>query len=480
MNIFAIDAGSSSVRGVFYDAEFNMKTLVHNVHRFETDEDGKAILDPLKLQQDVEDCLDAAHASGLPIHAIAIATFVGNMMGIDDNGNPLTPIITYSDTRSAKDADLLKETVGSPIERTGCPIHTAYIPTQLHWLRRTQPALFEQVHTWADFGAYCYRQWFGTAVTSYSVASWSGLLNRVTLEWDHDWLELLQLDRRRLPQLRDFDNAIQGLSGEYARRWTRFRDIPFFIPVGDGAAAQIGLGAFNPSQLSLTVGTTAAVRRVHSGSIPEIPAGLWSYRIDRDHHLVGGATSEGGNIYRWALDRFRLPEDEDIEEQLLNSEPDSHGLTFLPLLAGERSPNYNPHAEGAVLGLRLSSTAIEILQAGLEGVALRLATIAELLSAKEATVIAGGNAVQLSLAFTQMLANALGQAVHRTDTDKTTARGLAIMGRAVLENRHWRDYPLLPTTPVAPEPQHVSLMQQARERQIQLYKRLWPTHATDT
>ena len=41
-----------------------------------------------------------------------------------------------------------------------------------------------------------------------------------------------------------------------------------------------------------------------------------------------------------------------LEDRLGGRAPDSHGLTVLPLLAGERSPGWQPNASGTVHGIR--------------------------------------------------------------------------------------------------------------------------------
>ncbi|PJF41131.1 MAG: carbohydrate kinase, partial [Candidatus Thermofonsia Clade 1 bacterium] len=117
--------------------------------------------------------------------------------------------------------------------------------------------------------------------------------------------------------------------------------IPFFLAVGDGAAANIGSGAAAHGETALTIGTTAAIRTISTESAPDLPFGAWRYRVDGQRHLIGGATSEGGNIFQWVREQFRLPETNALEQALLERAPDAHGLTFLPMLGGERAPNWN-------------------------------------------------------------------------------------------------------------------------------------------
>jgi gluconokinase len=201
-----------------------------------------------------------------------------------------------------------------------------------------------------------------------------------------------------------------------------------------------------------------------------VPRGLWSYRIRADLHLIGGATSEGGSIFEWVRNTVRLPDD--AEEQLRAAPPDSHGLTFLPLLAGERSPGWAADATGVIDGLRLSTTPLDILQAALEGVALRLALIDEQLGDDQA-VIVSGRALVASPAWAQMIANALDRPLMFSNEREITARGTAILALSALDSRPLSDFPLEITHTVEPQPQAVPVMRAARARQEALYAKFY-------
>jgi gluconokinase len=330
--------------------------------------------------------------------------------------------------------------------------------------------LFRKVVQWIDVGTYLYQQWFGDAPCSYSAASWSGMLNRATLDWDDEWLNLLKLPKSAFPKLADYSAPCSGLKEEYAVRWSKLKDVPFYLAVGDGAAANVGTGCVEPGQVALSLGTTAALRTISTEKLPHVPAGLWSYRLTADRHLIGGATTEGGNIFRWIEDTFKLPAD--AEQQLAGREPDAHELTFLPLLAGERSPGWAIDATGAINGLRLSTTPLDILQAALEGVALRLGMIAEQLGGDQA-VVASGKPLEVSRAWTQMIANALNRPVKLAEESEITARGTAILALSALDSRPLSDFPLEITHTVEPQPQAVPVMRAARARQEALYAKFY-------
>ncbi len=481
MTILVLDVGSSSVRALLFDDDVALLAHTSRPHRFAATPPGASTIDPAELAARVEACIDEIlrHPQAYDIRAVGMDTFVGNVLGVDAQGRAITPVYTYADTRSADDVAALAEVVDREAahQRTGCILHTAYVPGRLRWLRRTEPALYDSVAQWTDVGTYLYRRWFGAAACSYSVASWSGMLDRATLDWDDEWLRLLDLPKTALPPLTDFDQPCFGLLPEFASRWSALRDAPFFLAVGDGAAANVGSGCVGGGQMALSLGTTAALRVVSSDPRPPVPRGMWSYRICAGLHLIGGATSEGGNIFEWTTQTLALPDD--AEHQLQARAPDVHGLTFLPLLAGERSPGWQASATGVIDGLRLSTTSLDILQAALEGVALRLAIIAEqaLTGSKPGNekqpVIASGGALEASPAWAQMFADALNRPLSLAGESEITARGTAILVLSALDGRALTDFPLRIARTIEPRPDAVEALRAARERQQALYRQFY-------
>ena len=67
----------------------------------------------------------------------------------------------------------------------------------------------------------------------------------------------------------------------------------------------MGSGCVDPARVALNVGTSAALRIVTDAPAPP-PRGLWRYRLDRRRAMLGGATSEGGNVYAWCRAVLRL------------------------------------------------------------------------------------------------------------------------------------------------------------------------------
>ncbi len=416
------------------------------------------------------------------IGAVAVDTLVSNMLAIDAAGKPLTPLIIYADTRNADDALALRQALDERAvhQRTGCLLRTSYWPARLAWLRRTKPAIWRAAARWITIGEYLELRLFGECRAGLSVAAWGGLLDRRALQYDAPLLDHLGLPAERLSPLADLDEPLRGLRAAYAERWPALRDVPWLPAIGDGAAANIGSGASGPGQIALTVGTTGALRVVLP-SVAEVPAGLWCYRVDRRRALLGGATSEGGNIYAWLRQTLMLSEPDALEAELAALPPDDHGLTVLPFVAGERSPGWAGDVRATIHGLGLSSTPAEIVRACLEGVAYRFALIFAQLEAAgtsalagEARIIVSGGALLSSPAWMQIVADALGRAVVASDEQEATSRGVALLALEALgaiaspEQR-----PAALGATYTPEPQRHAIYAEAIKRQHALYQRFY-------
>jgi gluconokinase len=435
--VLAIDIGTSSARVVLYDGRGHAVDGVVAQERYtiHTTADGAAEDDPDAAIERAARCVDAALRLAGPlterIGAVAVDTLVTTTMAIDAAGRPLTPLITYADTRNAADSDALRRTLDERAvhDRTGCLLRTSYWPARLAWLRRTQPEVWGAAARWITLGEYLELKLFGRCRASYSVASWSGLLDRRRLVWDAPLLDLLGITPDQLSPLVDVGEPLSDLNSTYAARWPALRSVPWLPAIGDGAAANIGSGCTSHSRIALTIGTTGAMRAVLE-DVREVPPGLWCYRVDRQHALLGGATSEGGNVYAWLRQILRMDESAEVEASLAAFPPDGHGLTVLPFVAGERSPGWAGNVPATVHGLTLATTPIAILRASLEAVAYRFAVIQQRICGRaDCThrLIASGGALLRSPAWIQIFADVLGRPVTVSAEPEATSRGAAVL-----------------------------------------------------
>ena len=111
------------------------------------------------------------------------------LVGIDKDGNAITPIYTYADTRSNSQVDKIKKEFNEKRlhQETGAAQHTSYIPSKIIWIKENL-SNYKDIDKFIDFSTYIYSKWFENKnfKASYSISSWSGLLDRNKLEWHSD------------------------------------------------------------------------------------------------------------------------------------------------------------------------------------------------------------------------------------------------------------------------------------------------------
>ena len=158
--VLTIDVGSSSVRAAIYDGDARRVPglEVQLGHELATTPDGGATADAEHITLLVEEALDRVLATAGDvageIAAVGMDTIASSVLGVDENGSPVTPIYTYADTQPIAEVASLKREleVAEIYDRTGCPQHTSYLPARILWLRNTFPELNSQLSQWVDIG----------------------------------------------------------------------------------------------------------------------------------------------------------------------------------------------------------------------------------------------------------------------------------------------------------------------------------------
>ena len=475
--ILSIDVGSSSVRAGLYDGSGDdlEESEVKLDYEFEYTPDGGASKDADELLDLVARAVDVAlsRAEGATISGVGMSTFWHSVLGLDRSGRPTTPILTWADRRAAAVTPDLRERLdeGATHRRTGCVLHSSYWPAKLLWSNRTMREAFEKTEHWVSPSDYFYARFFGEPYqVGTSMASATGLFDQNERRWDRETLAALPVEKAQLSSISDEPRG--GLAGEWAERWPTLCDVPWFPAVGDGACSNVGSGCTGSDRLALMVGTSGAMRVLWKAESVEIPDGPWCYRADAERYVMGGALSDGGNLIEWLRNTLRLPDAEETERLLSEMEPDSHGLTFLPLFAGERGPGWADLANGTVAGLSMSSKPVEILRAAMEAVAYRFAIIAEMLEAAspgEKEVVASGGGLIHSPTWTRIMADTLGRPVTLSGVTEASSRGASLIALEALGGPEIEatEAPLGET--FEPDPDRHEIYRNALERQRRLY-----------
>ncbi len=477
--VLTLDVGTSAVRLLCFDAHARCIDGIEARRAIDvtTTQHGGAEIDIDALFDQcvavVDDILSQLGAARHAVTAIGVATMTTTMVGIASDGRAVGPLRTYADTQSDAQAHQLRQAYDEVDyhAQTGCMLRPNYWPARVRWLQQIQPHEWQNAQWWMTLGEYLEWRWLGIRRVTPSIAAWTGLMNRTTLQWDATWLQHIDMPNTALATIVDVSVPHVGMAPPWAIRWPALQHVRWYAAVGDGAAANVGSGCTDHRHLALTVGTTGALRIALPGT-PLPPPGLWCYRIDAQLALVGGATSEGGNIYQWirATYDFADADDRTIEARIATYAPDSHGLTIVPLWAGERSPGWAGDARATIHGMHLGTTPYDILRAAIESMALRFGQIAARLPKSE-QVIASGGALLRSPTWLQICADVLGRPVTASAVVEGTARGVALLvlrSEGVMTRLTDVDTPLGDT--YYPDMQAHAVYHRAAQRQQTLYR----------
>jgi len=440
--VLALDLGTSSVRARVYDEN---AAPVGGAEPQTPYEPKRGLVDAGELLDASRDVVDEALGAAGPVDAIGCSAFWHSLLVLDGRERPLTPVLTWRDVRSAPHAEELRRRLDQAAvhARTGCVLHPSYWPAKLAWLQQEEPDVFRDARRFVSFPDYLLLQVTGELRASLSQASATGLYG--CGGWDEELLEALDVEPEQLSPVSD----------EQVDGW--------FPPLGDGACSNVGAGCVTRDRAALMVGTSGALRVVRPDDGSTARAGLFLYRLDEDRMVEGGSLSDGGNLHAWLERTFRLPEDARVSER----EPHGHGLTFLALLGGERSPGWHPSASGAIAGLTLETEPLDVLQAALEGVAYRFAEIADLLP-EVSEIVATGAALDANPDWAQIMADVLGRPVSR-GVAEGSSRGAAVVA---LERLGATPLPAPLGRRFEPRADRFEAHRAARERQRELYETL--------
>jgi gluconokinase len=381
MSVLALDIGSSSVRAQPFDERGE---AVGELRREEYEADD----DPVEVAAAAARVLAGDEPD-------ATSCFAHSLVAVDEDWNALTPILGWRDTRSSGAAEWLARRLDAEgiHARTGAFLHPSFWPAKLAWLAETEPETFRRTAWFVSFADYLR----GAPETSLGMASTSGLLDLTTLDWDEELLATLGIERERLPRIVDLTV------------WP------------DAACSNAGAGCRSRERAALMVGTSGALRVLYESERPQPKPGLFLYLADARRIVEGGALSDGGNLYEWLQQTLA-----DSSGSLAERDPSDHGLTFLPFLGGERSTGWNPEARGAIHGLTLQTTPLDLRQAAYEGVAFRFAAIADLLPEVSEVVATGGGLLQ-DREWIQIMADALARPIHVSGVQEASLRGAAVL-----------------------------------------------------
>lgn len=445
--IIAADIGTTSTKTLVISREGKVVASHSIEYPLFTPAADRAEQDPHEIfdavVQGIGAVVSKADITAEQVLCVSFSSAMHSLIAVDRDATPLTACITWADNRSSKYAEELKRSgLGQQIySRTGTPIHPMSPLLKLMWFRDNEPELVKETYKFIGIKEFVFAKLFGRYVIDHSLASATGLFNLEKLDWDEEALTYAGVTPEQLSELVPTTYRVEGLSAEYAAVMGLAQETPFIVGASDGVLANLGVGAFEPGVVAVTIGTSGAVRSVVDKPQTDPEGKLFCYALTEKFWVVGGPINNGGIVFRWVRDQIATAEAEEARQRGMDpydyltelaSEvgAGSDGLLFLPLLSGERAPYWNANARGVYFGLSLSHQKKHMIRAALEGVMFSIQAVATSLERimGPAEVIRASGGFARSEFWRQMMTDMLGTSVTVPDSIESSGIGAALLG----------------------------------------------------
>jgi xylulokinase len=409
--LVGIDVGTTGVKAVAIDPGGDVAARAEREYPLSTPRPGWFEQDP---DDWVRGSQEALAGLGVQPAAMGLSGQMHGLVALDAADRVLRPAILWNDQRTAAECAEIEQRLGLDrlIVLTGNRALTGFTAPKLLWLRRHEPDVYTRIAHVLLPKDYVRLRLTGERAIDAADASGTLLFDVGARRWSDEVLDALEVPREWLPPVYE-SPAVPGAPG-----------------AGDQAAAALGVGVDRPGPLSVVLGTSGVV----FAALPAFAADrqarvhVFCHAVPGGWHAMGVMLSAAGSL-RW----LRGAVGGTYEELTAEAErwpPGTDGLTFLPYLAGERTPHADPDARGAFAGLHVGHDRGALARAVLEGVAYGLRDSLELLRElgvePERGRVSGGGA--RSDLWLRIVASVLRLPLERTAVEEGSAYGAALLG----------------------------------------------------
>ncbi|TWT67357.1 glycerol kinase GlpK [Allorhodopirellula solitaria] len=440
--ILALDQGTTSSRAILFDREGEICGIQSQELTQHYPQSGWVEHDATEIwesQRDVaREVLRSNEIAATDIAAIGITNQRETVVLWDrQTGQPLHKAIVWQDRRTADFCDGLRrdghaETIA---EKTGLVIDPYFSGTKLRWLldhvpdarRRAERGelAFGTVDSWLLWNLSGGQ----THVTDVSNAARTMLLNLETLDWDPALLDLLDIPRAVLPEVRPSSETYTQSTSDFLGQ-----PIPIAGCAGDQHAALFGQNCTENAMAKCTYGTGCFVL-MNIGTEPlaskcKLLTTIACTGGDRPEFALEGSIFIGGAVVQWLRDELRIAETTCGVADLASTVPDSGDCYLVPAFAGLGAPHWDPYARGTIVGISRGTTSAHLARAAIESIAFQVADVLDAMNAdtgiavKELRVDGGASANDFLMQFQ---ADILQVPVERPRVIETTALGAAFL-----------------------------------------------------
>jgi glycerol kinase len=450
--VLALDQGTTSSRAIVFDHAGNSVAVAQREFRQYFPHDGQVEHDPMEIWQSqfavLAEALAVCGSDGGDVAAIGITNQRETTVVWDrETGAPVYKAIVWQDRRTADYCDQLKAQGWTERvrDKTGLVIDSYFSGTKLRWILENVPGARQRAEqgklAFGTIDSWLVWNLTGGAVhvTDASNASRTMLYNIREQRWDEELLQLMDIPRSLLPQ-------VKSSSEVYAT--ARLPGIRHEIPIagiaGDQQAALFGQMCLQPGMLKNTYGTGSFImfntgdKPVQSGkqlltTVAWDMGGKFTYALE-------GSIFIAGAVVQWLRDGLGIIKTSADVERLALSESDNGGVYLVPAFSGLGAPHWDQRARGALFGLTRGTSAGHIARAALEGIAFQVCDVLDAMAADSGIRIAelrvdGGATANDTLM--QFQADMLQIPIVRPKVSETTALGAAYL--AGLATGFWTD-----------------------------------------
>lgn len=350
---------------------------------------------------------------------------------VDRERNVLCNTPIWMDTRAREICEQVKEEIGQDtiFKVAGNDFLPSYVTPKLLWFRDERPEIFEKTYKFLQSNSYIVMKLTGNMSQDYSQCYGIHFFDMSKLQYDEELAKRMELSKDLLPELYHCDEIVGEVTKEAAEKTGLKVGTPVVAGGLDAACGALGAGVYQAGQTQEQGGQAGGMSICTDRALPHkelilgthVIPGLW---------LLQGGTVGGGGTLRWFKQEFG--EGLSFDRLTVEAEavaPGSDGVVFLPYMAGERSPIWNPDAKGVFYGLSFDKTRGHMIRALLEGVAFSLEhnlRVAAQTGAMVDTLNAMGGASN-SVLWTQIKADVTGKRIQVPTSDTATTLGAALL-----------------------------------------------------
>ena len=421
--LIGLDIGTSGVKALAVSEEDGAILARCEVgYPLSTPRPGWSEQDPADWWRATQEALEALAVD--EVAGIGLSGQMHGLVALDAAGEVIRPAILWNDGRTAAECAEIEEKVGLErlIALTGNRALTGFTAPKLLWLRKHEPEAYGRIARIMLPKDYVRFKLCGEHAIDMADASGTLLLDVAGRRWSDEVLDALDIDRAWLPRLLE-SPEVSGVTPD---------GVPVAAGAGDQAAGALGVGVDRPGPLSVALGTSGVVFAALPAFAADAQARVHAFchAVPGGWHAMGVMLSAAGSL-AWLRDTAAPGEPFGaLVESAARWEPGVEGLTFLPYLAGERTPHADPDARGAFTGLSLRHDRGALVRSVLEGVAYGLRDSLDLLvelgvQPERGRASGGGARSELWL---RIIASVLEIPLERPVVEEGAAYGAALLG----------------------------------------------------